>query len=320
MGKRKTDPGYGQGQVELDLDDDVLLDEDEVTKRLLACFSSPGYAPPRLPSVAVELMSLAQKPGVDLPEIIALLERDTMLVGQVMKLVNSPLYSAQSQVTSLQSALLRIGLNNLRDLVFQASVNLRVFRCDAYADAMERLRRHSTLVGHLCRVVCKYTAVEGEYAFLCGLLHDVGIAATLIALSEGKGKSAPELIAVWPAVDRVHAQAGALIAELWDLPADVRLVIGAHHQVVLQGFPHPLASTVCVANQIAQERGVGLVPGEDEQVKGASALEQACLQSHVNIDASLPGTVLRAREALCLTDAQLDLIGQECSKLTEGLG
>ena len=54
---------------------------------------------------------------------------------------------------------------------------------------------------HLCRILCKYTSLEGEYAFLCGLLHDVGIAATLIAFADtGPRKRAPDLIAIWPAV------------------------------------------------------------------------------------------------------------------------
>jgi HD-like signal output (HDOD) protein len=78
-------------------------------------------------------------------------------------------------------------------------------------------------------VICNYTPVDGEFASMAGLLHDVGIAGTLLALSEGKGKrrTPPELISIWPAVDRVHQRAGDLMAQHWELPSDLRLAISA---------------------------------------------------------------------------------------------
>ena len=59
-------------------------------------------------------------------------------------------------------------------------MNLKVFRSNDYADTMELLRRHSTMTAHLAKVVCKYSPVEGDFAFMAGLLHDVGIAGTLL--------------------------------------------------------------------------------------------------------------------------------------------
>ncbi|MEE9281959.1 MAG: hypothetical protein V3V67_17440 [Myxococcota bacterium] len=97
------------------------------------------------------------------------------------------------------------------------------------------------------------------------------------------------------------------------------MVIGAHHQGMIEGFAHPLAATVCLAEQIAHEQGFGLVAGEGERVESVSAVEEACLQSHTNVDRSLPSAVQRAREALGLTDAQMGLIGQETEALRDGL-
>jgi HD-like signal output (HDOD) protein len=108
--------------------------------------------------------------------------------------VHSPLYGGQAAVKTLQQALVRIGIKNLRDIVMQASLNMRVFRCDAYRQTMDRLRQHSAATGHLCRIVCRQTSLDAEYALLCGLLHDVGIAAVLIALAESSAKKAPDLL------------------------------------------------------------------------------------------------------------------------------
>ncbi|MFQ5697969.1 MAG: HDOD domain-containing protein [Myxococcota bacterium] len=317
MGKRRTDPGYGQGEVTLGADDEALLDEQALTEQLLTTLQDPGYRPPTLPSVSVELMSLAQKPGVTFDDVVALLERDTMLTGRVMKLVQSPIYAAARRVTSLKQALVRIGLNALRDMVFEASLQLRVFRSDAYADTMERLRRHSAVVAHLSRLICRYTAIEGEYAFLCGLLHDVGIAGILLTLGDSSaGKLPPDLTAIWPALDRAHAPAGDRIAELWGLPQEIRMVIGAHHQVMIQGFPHPLAATVCLADDLAHALGVGLLPEKaDEEL----SLERACLQSLVAIDASGESTLAAAREALALDERKLELIRSDAEEIAAAI-
>lgn len=317
---QETNPKYGQGEAILELDDDVLLDEEELTKRLLDTFSAPHYRPPTLPSVATELLSLSRKPDVAFDDIAALLEQDTLLTGQVMKLMQSPLYTSATAITSIKDAVVRIGLNVLCDVVLEASLNMRVFRADAYMDSMERLRRHCTLTAHLSRIVCRYTAIEGEYAFLCGLLHDVGIAGTLIALSDGsRRKPPPDLVAIWPAVDRVHAEAATLMAKLWGLPMEIQLVLGAHHRVMIDGFAHPLAATVCLAEDVAHELGCGLVPGDGGAAGGAAALEHACLQSHTRTDRSSPKSLEQARTALRITDEQMELIYQDSRKLQEKL-
>jgi len=310
-GKSRGEEGYGEGEVELEFDDDVLLDEAELTRRLSAVFEAPGYQPPRLPSVAVDLLELSRRPEASFEQFSGLLEQDALLAGEVMKLVHSPLYAGQAAVKTLQQALTRIGIKNLRDIVVQASLNMRVFRCDAYRATMDRLREHSAATGHLCRIVCRYTSLDAEYAFLCGLLHDVGIAAVLIALAESAAKKPPDLVAIWPSVERVHPLAAQRMAQLWELPADIGLAIGAHHQVKIAGHAHPLAATVCVADQVAHERGLGLAEAATE----AQSLDQACLASHFAVDHSGPATLAGAREALRLTDKQLELIARDAAKL-----
>ena len=50
------------------------------------------------------------------------------------------------------------------------------------------------------------------------------------------------------------------MAKMWQLPLEIQMVVGAHHQVLIEGFAHPLAATVCLANALAHERGLGTVP------------------------------------------------------------
>ena len=321
FGKSKGEAGYGQGRAFIAEGDDVLLDKESMVETLLACLNAPDYRPPTLPSVALDLMNLSQKSDVDIDEVVSLIEKDSLIAGRILKLVQSPVYSGVTPLSSLRDALMRLGLNTLRDLVMEMAMNLKVFRSADYADTMELLKRHSSATAHLCKLVSKYTPVEGDFAFLAGLLHDVGIAGTLLALSERKGKrkAPPDLIAIWPAVDEVHQHAATLMAEQWGLPSELKLPIASHHQVMIQGEAHPLAATVALANELAHEFGWGVLPKEDGDLLEMTELERDCVLSHTQVDRSSESTLERSREVLKLTDEQMTLIRDEAPSVLENI-
>ena len=322
LGKRKGEEGYGDGRASIAYDDDVLLDEDAMVQALLTALSAPDYRPPTLPSVAVELMGLSQKAEVDFKDVVDLLEQDSMIAGRILQIVQSPIYAGMSKLSSLHDALVRLGLGTLRDIVMQIAMNMKVYKSRDYADTMELIRKHSTMTAHLSCLVCKYCAIEGEYAFLAGLLHDVGIAGTLLALSDSKGlrKTPPDLISIWPAVDRVHTKAAELMAGHWNLPGDIKMVLESHHQVIIQGFAHPLAATIAIADDLAHELGCGVIPKAGDLVEEMTALEKDCVRSHTGVDRSPPKTLEHARNALQLTDQQMDLIRADAVVLKAEVG
>lgn len=310
LGRKKTDADYGLGEHTLDMSELSLVSAEELTRRLVGAFESPNYSPPRLPSVATELLSLSQNPDVEFSEIEALLERDAMLAGEILSLARSAFYSRARQVDSMRAALVLIGLTKLQQVVLQAAMDLRVFRSDAYAGPMERLRHHARATAHLSRIISMYTPMAEEQAFLCGLLHDVGIAGILLVLGDaGRGQQPPDLTAIWPAIDGAHAKAGTRMVELWGLPAEYAMVVGAHHQVLIEGYPHPLAATVCLAEELSKELDFALAPKP-----GSAAKADGGLLTAGNIDSSTPATLDTAREALGLTDQVLELIRKDAEQ------
>ena len=303
LGKTRGQEGYGEGRARIRADDDVLVDEAALVAELLACLEAPDYRPPTLPVVAVELMTLSSRADVEIEDVVALLERDSLIAGRVLKQAGSAALAGAVKITSLREATKRLGLLRIRDLVMEIALNLRVFKSEAYGDAMERVRRHAVATAHLCRTLCKYTPIEGEFAFMAGLLHDVGIAGTLLALSERKGvqRKPPDLLVLWPAVESVHARAGEIMARHWQLPAEIRLALSLHHQVLLDGHPHPLAATVVLANELAHSEGAGLVPVPSDGGEAAADDVGAAsdwMSAHTGVDRTCEKTLARAREAL----------------------
>jgi HD-like signal output (HDOD) protein len=231
----------------------AACDVSAVHVRLLRLFASPTYRPPLLPSVALEIMELAERPSVSFEAVVGVLEHDPILAAKVLSISQSALYAPRSPILSLKQAAVRLGLGALRDLVVEAALKLRVFRVPGYDAAMERLSRHSTLVAYLVRELCRRTAIEAEYAFVCGLLHDVGIAACLLALSDDPRGGPIPFEALGSVLREVHESASGLLARLWGLRPEIQSVVGTHHQLEIGGRPHPLNAALIVAEGLAGE-------------------------------------------------------------------
>jgi HD-like signal output (HDOD) protein len=303
--QRPHKENYGRGQVELSDDELAEIEAPDFKAELTRLFASPTYQPPALPMVALKVVELSRKPKVEFDEVTKVLEQDPMLVAKVMQRVQSPLYAGASPPRAIKQAVLRLGIGGLRDLVLEVAMNLRIFRAGEYARPMDLLRRHSLMVAHCARVVCRYATVEADYAFLCGLLHDVGIAAALIALGDGAIKVKPDPIILWKAIDETHEEASGLVAGLWKLPEEIKLVLAHHHRLTIGGFAHPMIAVLTVAHAHATSRGFGL-----------EKVEQG---GHSRADTFDPALLPKALASLRLGDQQQKCIERDLAPLEQSL-
>jgi len=278
-----------------------------VSDGLRRVFGSPGYKPPMLPSVALEIHELSCTPDVNTEKLIALLERDPMLAGQVLKVANSPLFRGRDAETSLRNAVLRLGLKNLGEVVFELALHMRVFRSAEYSDLMEDLRRHSTACANVCRLLAAKAGQDPENAFLCGLLHDIGIAAILIVLSERRKSEPPLEGAVLDEVVRqTHEDVSGMLVRLWKLPPDVVEVVSHHHTRQAVESAPLLSSVVVVADALATKFGfaVDFGPGPCD---GTDRDSYALACEKLKLDAAAMVTVEHeAGEILARVEQALD--------------
>jgi HD-like signal output (HDOD) protein len=273
-----------------------------IAAKLTAHFSSPGYTPPLLPAVALDVHRLAQSADVDIGKLVGTLEKDPLLAARVVKIAQSAAFASVGNINSLKDAALRIGLRNVCDLAWEVAVSMRVFRAPRFEAAMEVVRRHSAACGQIARLVSSQTAIAPDYAFLCGLLHDIGFAACLILLGEqtdlAPGLDEAELGA---ALRTCHEEASRIVAALWKLPPEVQKVIGGHHTAVVDRWVHPPIAVVVVAEGLAEELGFGVSLGGKPQ------------------DGTNEAAFALAREALSLDDALLAKLRTGAQKLASNV-
>ncbi len=230
---------------------------------LIQTFNDPNYRPPPLPSIALELMTLTNRDDSTIDRIVRLLEQDEMLAGGVMRLIGSPLYTSRSPIRSLKEAVVRLGVRTVRDLVFETALNQGVFQLAEYSETIEQIRRHSTVTAYIARIVCKVARIDEEHAFLCGLLHDIGFAGLLFAVSHIEAEHSPPLLQLWPDIDKLHEQASRLVTELWQLPKDLQEVVGHHHHLHT-GETSGVAAAINIADQLSERFGASVVGPVDE--------------------------------------------------------
>ncbi len=265
LGRTRQSRDYGYGHYKLALHKTALMKGDEMAAYVLSTFRSPTFQPPQLPSVALELMELSRKPDVDIDQILQVLEQDAVLAGEFLKIANSPLFRTREPVRSLRKAVLNLGLRRVRDTALHAAMNTKIFRVPSYTPIMERLSTHSTLVANIASTITHYTSFESEYAYLCGLLHDVGIAGILMVMAEKqRGEPPPEFSTIWPAIETAHAKVGAELLKLWKMPHEIQLIVENHHNIYIDGYPHPMTAMLCMAEAIAETYGGGILPTHSE--------------------------------------------------------
>ncbi|HVY31603.1 MAG TPA: HDOD domain-containing protein [Polyangiaceae bacterium] len=232
-------------------------------ERLIAVFEDPSYRPPPLPSVAMELLALSNKSDARASDVVRLLEQDEMLAASVMRIVSSPIYSGRNTVTSLKEAVVRLGFKIIRDMVFEVALRSGVFDLAEYAETVAQVQRHSTVTAYLARIICTKARIDGDHAFICGLLHDAGFAGLLFAITHFEGSESPPLGQIWTDVDALHERASGILARLWGLPDKMAEVVGHHHHLHTGEFSK-VAAAICIADRLSRSFGADVVGPVDE--------------------------------------------------------
>ncbi|HPQ69260.1 MAG TPA: HDOD domain-containing protein [bacterium] len=232
---------------------------------------------PVLPHIAQEILALTNSPNSSARDFVALIEKDQQLSSRLLKIANSPVYAGLVAVTSIQTAVVTVGMNTLRDLVFGVAMGERIFRSKMFGDLVRQMWEHSLTVAYIAKEIATLKRVDAEYAFLCGLMHDVGKPLVLETLEEivkrTEGKLRPEAELVNGLLQDYHAAVGGLMARAWNFPATLHDVIRYHHEYDEAGPAQRMALITYTANQFAHAMGFGSYMDEEPmEIAGDHAL------------------------------------------------
>jgi putative nucleotidyltransferase with HDIG domain len=196
-----------------------------------------------------------------------LILHDQSLSARLLRLANSPLYGFRAEVKSIAHAITLLGLDRVKCLAIGMNI-FDTFRRGAKSEGthITSLWMHSYAVAMLSQEIWNKRAGrrESDFAFLCGLLHDVGKVVYFkkepmhysLLFTQERSERDPTLSALEQEYYGIsHAVLGAVLAEHWGFPASLCAVIRNHHSAADPSVP--LAAAVCIADNIARVSGVG---------------------------------------------------------------
>jgi HD-like signal output (HDOD) protein len=194
---------------------------------------------PTLPRVAMDVLSLAERPDVTTRALARVVSRDPALVAKILRTVNSGACAPGRKVGNLDRALELLGLEGIRTLVlgFSLAGDLRKTRSHGGFDRGAYWRR-SVYAGAAAEILTdEFRLPLREEAFLAAVLMDIGMLALDRVLGEEYGgltasaASHEDLCALEKAsLGLTHAEVAEILAGRWALPEVLAIPIAHHHR------------------------------------------------------------------------------------------
>lgn len=245
----------------------------------------------KVPDLPKEILELDQALSAKFPNnqhITEIIESNTKLSGEVLRIVNSPAMKAKAPVTSIRKAVDTLGSNNLKNLVLSACLQNLSNKPPAL-DIIE----HSKDVAFCCAELSdSLYGVTRDEAYLAGLFHNAGCLMLGTKDPENYLKVFIKLNTnAQQGLEREeelygsnHGYIGVLLGQKWKLPVDMLNVIMRHHSP-LAGIQNDklrsMVAMITVANYIVNEMSYGSYITEEAKADLAEAQAELMVSNDV---------------------------------------
>jgi len=212
------------------------------------------------------VMELASNINCDPKELVEVIEHDPVLILKILKVVNSAYFSPAQKITSVNHAVVYIGLNTVKNLAMSTATIGVLPRKNKAGFDMDAFLLHSLATATIARLFAGKLGIpvkESFDYFLSGLLHDFGKAVFAhftpqefhLALTMAKERQIPLYMAENEIFDIDHALIGSLLGEKWQLPTSLVESLKSHH--CLEGDRLLMTTVVAAANQVGKWLQIG---------------------------------------------------------------
>ena len=252
-----------------------------------------------LPEVTAKVIKTVEDPRSSAAQLHAIVRHDPALVTRVLKVVNSAFYGLPGQVTSIDRAIVLLGLNAVKNLAVAASMG-QMFRGMKLSEkyTAKDLWTHCVAVAVVAKELAKKVKPAlAEEAFLGGMIHDIGILIELQTwpeqtriLCERAGGTEPFMELEKSIVGVNHTYLGKMLAEKWQFPRACQVVASCHHMPHLAGEgERELTYIIYVADTLCCQAGHGFP---------LTACHQTITPDHLRAIGADAATVAAVRERI----------------------
>ncbi len=207
-----------------------------------------GMTIPSRPAVMLEVIRAQNTFAPDLQAVADVIARDVVLSSRVLQEANTALPGLKRQVSSIEQAVMLLGLGRVRKVVTSLFLSTSLI---GKGGVLHRLRHRyaeagrvaAALAEELPRISPAYQSgylpsVESDEAYVLGLFHDCGLSLLMQKFADYEAfydevRKKGEISLVAAEDDRFrtnHCLVGFLLCEDWQLPKPLCQAILNHHQ------------------------------------------------------------------------------------------
>jgi HD-like signal output (HDOD) protein len=202
---------------------------------------------PVLPGMLMQLISLMEDEKTTFQDMAKVIMTDQVLISRILKIANSPFYSAAGQVDSIQYAIVRLGMREIMNIVTGIQINSLQNR-DIPQERLQIILDDALKTAFVASGLARHCRLDPEEAFLGGLLLDLG---KTVILSVSKDFDIEQSL-LDDLLNSRHAAIGSLIAKKWNYPESIQNLIRYHHNRNFGGIVNRMIALIQVADQVVQ--------------------------------------------------------------------
>ena len=225
---------------------------------------------PSLPDVVSKIINMVNDPDVSFKHVADEIAKDQAITANILKLCNSAYFSKGKEISSIDRAIVILGLKEVKDIVVIATTKSVLNKVIVGYDlARGELWKHGVAVAMLAKKIateCNQKIIA-DIAFTGGIIHDVG--KTVLALfvqSTFKEilNTVTEKSITFQEAEKVvmgfdHQQIGEQVAIKWKFPRVLQSIVRYHHEPMNAPDDHKMiVSIVHVANTLCLMAGIGI--------------------------------------------------------------
>ncbi|MDI1293399.1 MAG: HDOD domain-containing protein [Methylobacter sp.] len=221
---------------------------------------------PAFPKSVQQVMQLTSDINASAKDIVRVIECDPVMTVKVLKAINSSFYGLPQKITSVQRAVVHIGMNTIKNIALGvAAMGMLKATNKANFNTSDFLL-HSLTTAAISKLLAErlgLSSTQCSDCFVAGLLHDFGKVVFAefmpdefkLALEKSKDQQLPLHQTELEFIGLSHSQAGKMLAEKWELSDELIDAIAHHHN--LDPSQNVLKDCVFAANQISKQMQFG---------------------------------------------------------------
>ena len=234
---------------------------------------------PTIPAIVSKVVSMLDNHEANPDEIADMILSDQVLAARVIRVVNSPLYRTNNEITSIKRALLFLGFKSVREMIL-TSYFVDGFKQKEQPFDMKFFWIHSFSVGAISRRIARQVDYPDiEKAYLVGILHDIGKVFLGHYCKEEYGQMLTKIKntsfttyeAEYEFFGTTHCEVGLCLAQRWNFPSMYCDVISYHHTTEM-ATEDPLLTAIvaladfyCLSHSSSDSVAQASIPGWSEE-------------------------------------------------------